>query len=255
MLNLNSVMVGLQYLFLEPNADDPLNKGALSLFFLLSLLSLLLATALCTPEESVLIFLVIFSLALLFTAYGIQRQQKISAGTATPSCATSRPRLRAGLSRTSRTTMSALGDEPPPSTLQCHPYPHLFHSRLSSLVSYGDFTSPLSILPRLTTFTSPGSLHPHVQTPVPHERLDIMLSADVSFSFSSPHHLTCLFSLHVPPTLHVLYIYPTHPPLALFLSYISCAESISGFYVCSCEFARLVCAGFGARARARATCK
>ncbi len=26
-LNLNSVMVGLQYLFLEPNADDPLNKG------------------------------------------------------------------------------------------------------------------------------------------------------------------------------------------------------------------------------------
>lgn len=25
-LNLNSVMVGLQYLFLEPNADDPLNK-------------------------------------------------------------------------------------------------------------------------------------------------------------------------------------------------------------------------------------
>lgn len=28
-LNLNSVMVGLQYLFLEPNADDPLNKGKL----------------------------------------------------------------------------------------------------------------------------------------------------------------------------------------------------------------------------------
>jgi len=27
-LNLNSVMVGLQYLFLEPNADDPLNKDA-----------------------------------------------------------------------------------------------------------------------------------------------------------------------------------------------------------------------------------
>lgn len=27
-LNLNSVMVGLQYLFLEPNADDPLNKGS-----------------------------------------------------------------------------------------------------------------------------------------------------------------------------------------------------------------------------------
>ena len=28
MLNLNSVLVGLQYLFLEPNADDPLNKVA-----------------------------------------------------------------------------------------------------------------------------------------------------------------------------------------------------------------------------------
>ena len=26
-LNLNSVTVGLQFLFLEPNADDPLNKG------------------------------------------------------------------------------------------------------------------------------------------------------------------------------------------------------------------------------------
>ena len=26
-LNLNSVIVGLQYLFLEPNAEDPLNKG------------------------------------------------------------------------------------------------------------------------------------------------------------------------------------------------------------------------------------
>lgn len=26
-LNLNAVMVGLQYLFLEPNPDDPLNKG------------------------------------------------------------------------------------------------------------------------------------------------------------------------------------------------------------------------------------
>lgn len=26
-LNLSSVMVGLQYLFLEPNPDDPLNKG------------------------------------------------------------------------------------------------------------------------------------------------------------------------------------------------------------------------------------
>ncbi|KAJ2995931.1 NEDD8-conjugating protein ubc12 [Globomyces sp. JEL0801] len=27
-LNLNSVLVGMQYLFLEPNADDPLNKEA-----------------------------------------------------------------------------------------------------------------------------------------------------------------------------------------------------------------------------------
>jgi ubiquitin-conjugating enzyme E2 M len=27
-LNLASVMIGLQYLFLEPNADDPLNKDA-----------------------------------------------------------------------------------------------------------------------------------------------------------------------------------------------------------------------------------
>ena len=26
-LNLNSILVGLQYLFLEPNPDDPLNKG------------------------------------------------------------------------------------------------------------------------------------------------------------------------------------------------------------------------------------
>lgn len=31
MLNLNAVMVGLQYLFLEPNPDDPLNKGPFDL--------------------------------------------------------------------------------------------------------------------------------------------------------------------------------------------------------------------------------
>jgi ubiquitin-protein ligase len=31
-LNLNSIMVGLQYLFLEPNADDPLNKGSPPLY-------------------------------------------------------------------------------------------------------------------------------------------------------------------------------------------------------------------------------
>ena len=35
-LNLNSVMVGLQYLFLEPNADDPLNKGELDLSCILT---------------------------------------------------------------------------------------------------------------------------------------------------------------------------------------------------------------------------
>lgn len=34
-LNLNSVMVGLQYLFLEPNADDPLNKGIRTFSFTL----------------------------------------------------------------------------------------------------------------------------------------------------------------------------------------------------------------------------
>ena len=28
MLNLNAVIVGLQFLFLEPNASDPLNKDA-----------------------------------------------------------------------------------------------------------------------------------------------------------------------------------------------------------------------------------
>lgn len=32
-------MVGLQYLFLEPNADDPLNKGAFSFLFLCDLAS------------------------------------------------------------------------------------------------------------------------------------------------------------------------------------------------------------------------
>jgi len=36
-LNLNSVMVGLQYLFLEPNADDPLNKGAAFVFGVITL--------------------------------------------------------------------------------------------------------------------------------------------------------------------------------------------------------------------------
>jgi Ubiquitin-conjugating enzyme len=30
-LNLNAIMVGLQYLFLEPNPDDPLNKGRLTI--------------------------------------------------------------------------------------------------------------------------------------------------------------------------------------------------------------------------------
>ncbi|RUP46268.1 ubiquitin-conjugating enzyme/RWD-like protein [Jimgerdemannia flammicorona] len=31
-LNLHSVLVGLQYLFLEPNADDPLNKGTFNIY-------------------------------------------------------------------------------------------------------------------------------------------------------------------------------------------------------------------------------
>ena len=49
-LNLNSVMVGLQYLFLEPNADDPLNKGAC----LSSPLTRALLTAVCwnLPEAA-----------------------------------------------------------------------------------------------------------------------------------------------------------------------------------------------------------
>ena len=46
-LNLNSVMVGLQYLFLEPNADDPLNKGLLHLLYLPPLL-----TAISTSTEA-----------------------------------------------------------------------------------------------------------------------------------------------------------------------------------------------------------
>lgn len=48
MLNLNSVMVGLQYLFLEPNADDPLNKGpycSMNLLFPFANVCLLLAEA------------------------------------------------------------------------------------------------------------------------------------------------------------------------------------------------------------------
>jgi ubiquitin-conjugating enzyme E2 M len=36
-LSLNSILVGLQYLFLEPNADDPLNKGAIINFQLIQL--------------------------------------------------------------------------------------------------------------------------------------------------------------------------------------------------------------------------
>ena len=31
-LNLNAILIGLQYLFQEPNPDDPLNKGILVLF-------------------------------------------------------------------------------------------------------------------------------------------------------------------------------------------------------------------------------
>lgn len=36
MLNLQAVMIGLQYLFLEPNADDPLNKGARGFYLFLA---------------------------------------------------------------------------------------------------------------------------------------------------------------------------------------------------------------------------
>ncbi len=44
-LNLNSVMVGLQYLFLEPNADDPLNKGAFTQMHTIDMLRVLLPIA------------------------------------------------------------------------------------------------------------------------------------------------------------------------------------------------------------------
>lgn len=37
-LNLQSIAVGLQFLFLEPNPDDPLNKGESSLLALTSFL-------------------------------------------------------------------------------------------------------------------------------------------------------------------------------------------------------------------------
>ena len=33
-LNLQSIVVGLQFLFLEPNPDDPLNKGTFAIFIL-----------------------------------------------------------------------------------------------------------------------------------------------------------------------------------------------------------------------------
>ncbi|CAE7134782.1 unnamed protein product [Rhizoctonia solani] len=46
-LNLNSVMVGLQYLFLEPNADDPLNKG----WFLFFVVDMVLTTIAEAAEE------------------------------------------------------------------------------------------------------------------------------------------------------------------------------------------------------------
>lgn len=51
-LNLNSVMVGLQYLFLEPNADDPLNKGASFLQLLkLALTRMVIACRGCNRDE------------------------------------------------------------------------------------------------------------------------------------------------------------------------------------------------------------
>jgi hypothetical protein len=78
-LNLNSVMVGLQYLFLEPNADDPLNKGTYHL-------SSIDGTRLTT----------VF----------IQRPQRSSARTVINSSRTSSPPWSAGTSRASSTTMS-----------------------------------------------------------------------------------------------------------------------------------------------------
>jgi hypothetical protein len=91
-LNLNSVMVGLQYLFLEPNADDPLNKGKYHL-------SSIDGTRLTT----------VF----------IQRPRRSSARTAINSSRTSSPPWSAGTSRASSTTMSwhrpaATSDRSPP---------------------------------------------------------------------------------------------------------------------------------------------
>lgn len=36
-LSLQAVLVGLQYLFLEPNADDPLNKGNCVKFYAIAM--------------------------------------------------------------------------------------------------------------------------------------------------------------------------------------------------------------------------
>lgn len=54
-LSLQAVLVGLQYLFLEPNADDPLNKGIhilLMLFILAYSLILVAAEVLKTNRKS-----------------------------------------------------------------------------------------------------------------------------------------------------------------------------------------------------------
>jgi len=51
-LNLNSVMVGLQYLFLEPNADDPLNKGKFHLIVVILTKSLFYRSGTGDEQES-----------------------------------------------------------------------------------------------------------------------------------------------------------------------------------------------------------
>ena len=51
-LNLNSVMVGLQYLFLEPNADDPLNKGKFVHLIILILIKLFYRSGTWDEQES-----------------------------------------------------------------------------------------------------------------------------------------------------------------------------------------------------------
>lgn len=79
MLNLNSVMVGLQYLFLEPNADDPLNKGVALAFLGFNY-----------PSHD---------------PYRPQRLQKTYGAAVTNFCTTSRTRCEEAMSMESSSTM------------------------------------------------------------------------------------------------------------------------------------------------------